>query len=39
MNFLNIKNIHDNSLAQFKVGLVKNTAFKVLKMMQIAYLS
>ena len=29
MNFLNIKNIHDNSLAQFKVGLVKNTAFKV----------
>ena len=29
MNFLNIKNIHDNSLAQFKVGLVKNTAIKV----------
>nr|DAJ90354.1 MAG TPA: hypothetical protein [Caudoviricetes sp.] len=29
MNFLNIKNIHDNSLAQFKVGLVKSTTFKV----------
>lgn len=29
MDFLNIKNIHDNSLAQFKVGLVKGTSFKV----------
>lgn len=29
MNYLNITNIHDNSLAQFKVGLVKSTMFKV----------
>lgn len=29
MNYLNITNIHDNSLAQFKVGLVKATMFKV----------
>lgn len=29
MDFLNIKNLHDNSLAQFKVGLVKATSFKV----------
>lgn len=29
MNFLNIANIHDNSLAQFKVGLVNSTKFTV----------
>lgn len=29
MNYLNITNIHDNSLAQFKVGLVNSTKFMV----------